>query len=168
MKNFIKYLIISLIAIVITITGLLIYDYQGVKKVAYVQNDKLLSEFTLAKELDEDLEKVRLSRRNELDSLELQMKLLYQAEGESEQLKTLQTQYLEKKNYYNQEVLNLQQSFNEQIEKRLNEYIMAYGKENGYEFIHGASGVGSLLYADESKDITDELIEYVNGKYEGN
>lgn len=58
---------------------------------------------------------------------------------------------------------------NKEIEKmiwtRLNPYIVEYGKDKGYDYIYGANGTGNVLYADTKKDITDDLIKYVNEKY---
>jgi Skp family chaperone for outer membrane proteins len=51
------------------------------------------------------------------------------------------------------------------IWKRLNPYLIDFGKENGYEYIYGANGTGNVLYADEHQDITEEIIKYVNQRY---
>src|SRR5690606_29337088 len=53
------------------------------------------------------------------------------------------------------------------IWNRLNPYIVEFGRARGYDFIYGANGTGSLLYADEGKDLTSELIDYVNQRYRG-
>jgi outer membrane protein len=49
----------------------------------------------------------------------------------------------------------------------INKYIMEYGKENKFDMIHGVSGEGNLMYADEKLNVTDQVIEYMNNKYDG-
>ena len=52
------------------------------------------------------------------------------------------------------------------IWKRINHYVSDYGKTEGYDFIFGATGDGGLMYANDVNDITDEVILYLNKKYE--
>ena len=55
----------------------------------------------------------------------------------------------------------------EQVWERLNGYIIEYGQENNYEMIFGASGNGNIMYSKEGFDITEQVINYANEKYEG-
>jgi outer membrane protein len=43
-----------------------------------------------------------------------------------------------------------------------------YGKKHGYDFIYGAQGSGNLMYANGQKNITDEVLKYINERYQGN
>lgn len=44
----------------------------------------------------------------------------------------------------------------------MNGEIEEFAKEKGYDFILGANGTGSLIYATDSKEITEEVLEYLN------
>ena len=59
---------------------------------------------------------------------------------------------------------------NEEISKkvwdRLNPAIEAYGKENNMTLVIGANGAGTVLYGNAANDITNDLINYVNARYE--
>lgn len=48
---------------------------------------------------------------------------------------------------------------------RVKEEIKAYGKANNYSYILGGGEGGSVLYGQESDDLTDELIAVLNEKY---
>ncbi len=43
--------------------------------------------------------------------------------------------------------------------------IKAYGKANGYTFILGGGDGGGVLYGKKSKDLTEEILKILNGKY---
>lgn len=43
--------------------------------------------------------------------------------------------------------------------------ITAYGKDNNYTFILGGGEGGSVLYGDDAKDLTDEILQILNDKY---
>ena len=49
---------------------------------------------------------------------------------------------------------------------RLNPAITEFGKQRKYELIIGANGAGTILYGSSDRDVTDELIKYVNENYE--
>ena len=77
-----------------------------------------------------------------------------------------------------QQINNYQQSVQQQIQKEnqhitqavindINAFVKEYGKENGYKIILGARGNGNIMYADSSKNITKEVLIYLNKKYQG-
>ncbi|GMN07880.1 OmpH family outer membrane protein [Croceitalea sp. MTPC5] len=43
--------------------------------------------------------------------------------------------------------------------------IKAYGKANGFTYILGGGEGGSVLYGDDTQDLTDEIIKLLNDKY---
>ncbi|MFV8354978.1 OmpH family outer membrane protein [Flavobacterium sp. XS1P32] len=48
----------------------------------------------------------------------------------------------------------------------INDYIKDYGKKKGYKIIFGASGGGNIMYADESSDLTQEVLNGLNAEYD--
>lgn len=46
----------------------------------------------------------------------------------------------------------------------LNVYVKDYGKDHGYRIIFGTVAGGNILYGEETADITDRFLEYVNKK----
>ena len=53
----------------------------------------------------------------------------------------------------------------EKDEKEVKEEIKAYGKTNGYTYILGGGDGGSVLFGDETKDLTEEILTILNNKY---
>jgi outer membrane protein len=49
----------------------------------------------------------------------------------------------------------------------VNEYVSAYGKLHGYNFILGANGSGNILYAKKSLNLTEEIVDALNKEYKG-
>jgi outer membrane protein len=49
---------------------------------------------------------------------------------------------------------------------QINNYIKKYGAEKGYKIVLGTAN-GNIVYADESLDITSEVLEGLNKEYKG-
>ncbi len=155
-----------------------IYVLQHKPKTAYVQLGKLYENFNMKKELEKKYEKISMSRKNILDSLEINLRSL---SGQIELLKEndparkskiqdfelLRQDYLMKKKNFSEDTERTSQQYDEEIWKQLNQYVNDYGKENEYTYIYGAQGNGSLMYGSEKEDITGQVNEYVNHKYKG-
>ena len=56
----------------------------------------------------------------------------------------------------------------QQVWGRLNDYIQLYGEENEFMLILGAQGNGNVMYAQETINITEEVLKFANSKYQGN
>lgn len=48
----------------------------------------------------------------------------------------------------------------------INDYIKEYGKKHNYKIIFGASGGGNIMYADDSTDLTEEVLKGLNAEYD--
>ena len=77
-----------------------------------------------------------------------------------------------------QQLNNYQQAIQKQIQEEdqkatqtvindINDYVKDYGKKQGYQIIFGASGSGNIMYAHDSADLTDEVLEGLNAEFEG-
>ena len=49
----------------------------------------------------------------------------------------------------------------------INDYIKEYGKSHSYKIIFGASGGGNIMYAEETTDLTEEILKGLNANYKG-
>jgi len=49
--------------------------------------------------------------------------------------------------------------------KKVKGFVVDYGKTNGYTFILGKNEAGSVMYGEDSKDITDALLKALNDAY---
>lgn len=48
----------------------------------------------------------------------------------------------------------------------INDYVKEYGKIHNHKIIFGASGSGTIMYADESTDLTIVILEGLNKEYQ--
>ncbi|HTN46380.1 MAG TPA: OmpH family outer membrane protein [Flavipsychrobacter sp.] len=127
------------------------------KKTGYVDVFKLVGDFELQKEYTEEAKREINKEKAIIDSVVYVEKLKSPATSESLR-NELYTRLYRKTEERNKEIEAM-------IWKRLNPYIVDFGKEKGYIYIYGANGTGNVLYADESQDITPELTKYVNQRY---
>jgi outer membrane protein len=145
------------------------------KKYVWINLNKVYNEFEMKKEFEKRYEKTQLARKKITDSLEFDLKLLYkqiEQEGDKAKDKILlfeakRDTYIKKKKEFEDDNEQTQQNFNNQILTQVNQYLKDYGKEKGYSVIFGAEGSGSIMYAKDAIEITDEAIVFLNLKYRG-
>ncbi|MBI1227713.1 MAG: hypothetical protein GC192_20940 [Bacteroidetes bacterium] len=143
-------------------------------KTAYVQNAAVFAEFKGKVEIERKLKHEENQQKGILDSLGAGIEVLRTKLSAFGDGKAVQTALQEREAHYEQTAqtfLEEQQAKNyeytEEIWKQINQYVLEYGKENGYDYIFGASGNGSMMYAGGTNDITEKVIEFINRRYEG-
>lgn len=78
-----------------------------------------------------------------------------------------------------QQIGSYQQAIQKQIQEEdqkatqtvvndINDYVKEYGKSHNYDIIFGATGSGTILYAKDAADLTEEVLEGLNKEFEGN
>lgn len=166
---------IILIFIGLTMGSTSMYFLRGnSSKIAYMNSSQVYEAFQMKSELESKLKTVQVQRKNQLDSLMVPLKILASQLETKKQEKTqkdfllLKENFLRKQSEFDQDNQNLVKQYNDQIWNRINQYVKDYGKEHGYDYILGANGTGTIMYADEAKDITKEIIEFENVHYKGN
>lgn len=169
-----KPLKITLITVfILAITGGVSYSmFFNRSKVAYVNTYLIYNEFTLKKELEKKLEKTKLARQVLLDSIRAKIQITalnkdLEPKELQQKIMELRQAYFTKEKQFNEENENQSQQYTTQIWDQLNQYIKEYGTEKNFDFILGATGQGSLMFAKETFDVSKELADYVNKRYEG-
>jgi outer membrane protein len=134
---------------------------------------RVFAEFDMAKEKQQEFENLNMGYKNTLDSLALELDYLESQEAKAPSAE-LENRIAQKKAVYYQLDEKMQQKLGEfkaeadgQVWAQINSLTSEYGKSKGYEFIYGGNGTGSLMYAKETKDITQEVLNYINKKYAG-
>lgn len=169
--------ILNYLSFVLAIAGFAIasWVYLSQPKSAYVELDKVFDAFELKKELESDLEKIGKIKLGQVDSLKfvlegMQRNMSASGKKDQESIKQYQKEAYEvayKKQQVEENIETLKQEYNDRIWKQLNQYIKDYGHENKYEFLFGASGSGSIMYSKKENNMTDDVILYVNKRYQG-
>jgi len=110
--------------------------------------------------------------QTQLDSLEVELKSFAGLDLENDI--ELQKSYRAKVDYYNnikQEVSykmgDNREKYSDELWKQINQYVSDFGDQYDYDVILGALGNGSLMYGKEHVDITEEVLTYINKRYQG-
>lgn len=161
--------IVLIVALICTVTILVfgVYLYQQKPKVAYVDPSILYSEYTGKAYYDSIYTHEMVLYKNELDSLSEELEYLAKTiqRGDTSaisQYKSLQSSLYEKNQYYQEKESNVREKYIATLLDQISEKVKRYGQTNGYDIILGADGSGSLMYADSSFDITQEVLKYIN------
>lgn len=168
-----KWVVIVLVLNFIGIIGIGVLLITKQKKTAFVDLGILYEGFELSKQKQVQLQSLSFNYKNALDSLGLEIKSLEDALNINYDKDIDQKLQLKKMNYYKIEE-NMQAQLetekskaDEQIWLQINTYTQEFGKEHGYDYIYGGNGSGSLMYANNSKDISNEVLDFINKKYIG-
>jgi outer membrane protein len=146
--------------ILIVISGIFFYfSFYGKKEQqAFFYTQKVFNQFEGTTELTGKLNLVKSQNKAFLDSLVVMIEA-----GR----KDLVPLYQEKRTLALQSEQELSEQYTSDIWAYINESVAEYGKNNHYNYIFGASGNGSLMFADSSQDITSQVVLYINHKYKG-
>lgn len=154
----------------------------GSMKIAYVEIDSLLTKYKFwndlnelmiqkeenirttlnekAKDLDNDMREFQRKLENNgfvsRERAEQENLRISQKQRDLQQLQEKLTNELQMENQKNNLILN----------DSINSFLKIYNKDKKYSMILSTtSGLGTLLYADETYNITDEIVEGLNARY---
>lgn len=171
---------ISILALVLSI-GSFFYFKSSNSDQVYVDINKLIDGYKRTAEVKAEFDKKAATMQANVDSLmgnwqkELQT---YEKDrsGMSKKELALKQELLSNKQ---QQLNNYRQAIQKQLQEEdqkstqtvindINDFVKEYGKSNGYRIILGATGAGTIMYADEGADLTDVVLEKLNAQFEGN
>jgi outer membrane protein len=151
-------------------------------KIAYVNIDSVVANYNLAKELNGSLMKKQSNMKSKLekdakefekdaqifqDKIQRGIFLTQERAQEAQQKLAMRQQELQKLEYdYSNQLAIEQQSMNKQLFDSINSYILEYNTPEKFQVIFGHSTGGSLLYGAEQLNITNDIIDGLNSKYE--
>jgi len=169
---------LSLIALLASVFA--IFQLQSSSQQVYVDVNKLLDGYKRTKIVKAEFEEKAKTLNANVDSLmgDWQKELKSYEKERSKMSKKeleLKQQLLSNKQ---QQINNYQQAIQKQIQEEdkkstqtvindINDYIKEYGKTHNHKIIFGASGGGNIMYADESTDLTQEILEGLNAEFDG-
>jgi outer membrane protein len=158
-----------LVVINVVLIGILIAFFaftilESNKKIVYVDNSKLFDGFNMTKEMKRVGEKEFNVRKMGLDSLYSKLQSQTISDGNK---KMLMQQFIQGKEELEQFNQNFASQESSKIWARIHGYATEFSQENKYQLVIGSQNKQAILFADESIDVTNELITYINKKYEG-
>jgi outer membrane protein len=144
-------------------------------KVAYIDLQNVFNDFEMTKQYKKKLEAVVGARKNIADSLQLNLKAKSRSidaaakasDQDVEDFVYNKEYYIEKVKQFQEDNLALKQQYDAEINKQITQYIKDYGEKSGYRYIFGADGSGIVMYAEQQDNISKEVTEYINKRYNG-
>lgn len=152
----IKTILLIVNFILVAVLGAIVFTHESEKK-AYIINQEVFDGFEGKLALEKELSALKTAHKQWLDSVNLEI-----VEKGNRSIIQL---YQQQAAAFVSEEERLSGKFTADIWQLINQYTGEYGKKNGYDFIYGATGNGSLMYAGESNNITKELILFINDRY---
>lgn len=150
-------------------------------KVAYVDVDTLLTKYTYWNELNEMMmkkeENIRATlnqkaRELQQEGAEFQRKVQNnafvsedRARQENARLQQKQQDLQELQNRLTNELQSENQKNSLQLRDSINHFLKEYNKTHGYSMIFSNTGFDNLLYADDSYNITADIVKGLNARY---
>ncbi|PXY42828.1 hypothetical protein DMB65_02085 [Flavobacterium cheongpyeongense] len=162
----IKYKVFFLIIVNILLIGVLtlFFFFQYNKQIVYIDNVKLFDGFVMTKEMKRAGEKEFNSRKSVLDKLYSDLQSSSISASERKQLMQQFIQGKEELEQFNQ-VFGSEQSL--KIWARIKSYTTEFSRDKNYKLVIGSDNKQTVLFADEKIDVTNELLTYINKRYEG-
>lgn len=177
-KSFSNIAMISLALSLLTMFSVFLL-YGRSSELVYVDVNKLLEGYKRTKLVRADFDKKAKSLRSNVDSLMIEWKRdlkKYEKERYKYSRKELKIKQQDLANKQIQ-INSYQKEVQKQIQKEdniatqtvindINDYVKKFGKERGYKMIFGAGGKGNIMFADESTDLTDEVLLGLNKSFD--
>lgn len=153
----------------------------GSLKIAYVEIDSLLTKYRYWNDLNELMiqkeENIRTTLNEKAKELEKEMRefqrklenngFASRERAEQENLRLAQKQrdlqQLQEKLANDLQTENQKNSL--QLRDSINSFLKIYNKDKGYSLIISNTGFDNLLYADQAFNITSEIVEGLNARY---
>ncbi|WP_333864724.1 OmpH family outer membrane protein [Sphingobacterium sp.] len=140
------------------------------QRIAYVESAQIFQEYKGARAEHEKLERHSRKFKLKLDTLSREIdEMIIRQDGRSEasakQLIQLKQKQLEDYRRSAQQTLQTEETAaTEKIAEQLNVFLKEYGKRKGYKFILIASPSGTIAYAAEGTNLTDDVLKEINAK----
>lgn len=148
--------------------------------IVYIDSNKILAEYKVAIAVQQEFEGKEKEWQRNIDTLQQELTHAFQHYEKSMVVGAAKDQQLAKKEVEHKKT-NLERYMratqeNSESEKaklinpvyqKVNQFLTGYGKKKGYKLILIANPVGTISYAEENLNITDEVIAELN-KAHGN
>ncbi len=168
---------LALLAVVLSMTAL--FFAKSSAQLVYVDVNKLMEGYKRTKVAKAEFDKKAGTMKANIDSLvtgwqkELKNYEKERASLSPKELKLKQELLQNKQQQINGYQEAIQKKIQEEDKKvtqtvinDINDFVKEYGKSKGYKIIFGASGGGNIMYADESTDLTEQVLKGLNAEYD--
>jgi outer membrane protein len=169
-----KYIIITILVFTTSIAFLAFTSIENKSKTAFIEIGDVFNNFEMKKEMEKRFDETKNTRQRILDSLAVNLKILSNKidskkadQHEIEKYEAQRQLYFQRMKQFEEDNQHLSEDYDNKIINQMNQYIKDYGNKYGYEYIFGNDKNGSLMFAMESRNISTEVIKYINERYNG-
>lgn len=169
--SLINYITLFALLLLISLSAFLSYKVQRQPKIAYIDINEVYEAFDAKTEREIELEILLNKQKEVLDTLEKEIVGLYD-KYELLKSKELENEIILKERNYdrvNEEFKKIsteaRNRFLEEVMKQLNDNIAKFGEEKKVDILYGANGNGSIMYANDKYNLTQEAIVFINKTY---
>ncbi|WP_353777123.1 OmpH family outer membrane protein [Winogradskyella sp. 3972H.M.0a.05] len=165
--------LIILSALILTVTSC-----QEQAKIGFVDNGKVINDYQAKIDIEEKYKVKEEAYKRKTDSVGQAYNLDLQAmqvklknasarkQQEESQQFSQKWQIVQQQLQFEQQ--QMQQAFNVEIDSaiiKMNDFVKDYGKKNGFTYILGSNQAGSVLYGDDTNDLTQVITDALNEAY---
>ena len=161
MKNLWKYFLCAFVGVVTSALILLFWESDEVK---FVSMASVFAESNIKKEYEIKLNDFEEKSNKSLQEIQDKIKSAEANGVDPNQVLLMRQELTREQQALSEQYSEMSETFQETVWNELNIRIEKYGKEQGFKFILGGTGDGTIMYANEADDITEELIKYINKK----
>lgn len=147
-------------------------------KIAYVNSDSLLSKYNYFSELEEGLksQQQRMEAEYRRRATSLQQEIanfqknaasmgMQKAQAKEKELMQKQQNLMQYQEQSSQRLIEQESDLNEKLYKKVSEYLSGYAKTHDIELILTYTQNSGVLYANDSMNITEQVITNLNQEY---
>ena len=148
------------------------------QKIGFVDNGVLINEYQERVDIEANLQikidafksrtdSLRSAFELEIKEAELRARKMSQADVQklSQELQQKEQVLSQRVQFEQQQIAQESQTLNDSLIKTVKNFVRAYGKSNNYNYILGSNEAGSVLYGEESSDLTQEILKALNDGY---
>ena len=167
MSKKLKYIYPTLVLLALALAAFTLLKPQG-QNIVYIDLPKVFENFQMKKDLESQLQSELKRKTQVLDSLKLVIgSMPLETEYDKKQVAYTRNDLMNTASSFDMEHQDHIKDYDNQVFNRLNQYLKDFAKEKGYDFILGAEGSGVIMAADDGRDVTEDVITYINLKYSG-
>ena len=150
----------------------------GASEIAYVNSDSLLQKYDYFKDQADELEKKRVKLEAEFSNRakglqteisnfqqNAQNMTMAQAKAIEEDLVKKQQNLMQYQESLQQQLMREESKVNTELYDKVSNYLKEYGKKNNYQLVLTYTKGSGVLYANDSLNITSEVVDGLNELY---
>lgn len=147
--------------------ALLVLGFQWINReddIKFVSMTRVFNESHVKQEYEKQLNAFEQESNSTLQKLQDKIKALQAADEDPEVITSLQQELNRQQAVLSEAYSQRSQNFQSTVWDEINKRVEEFGKKSGYKFILGGTGNGTIMFASQKEDITNEVIDYINKK----